>query len=158
MKSESLATLIELARIERDALLARQAEVERNAERARQSLRMLRGYTGDYEGRSRNREGEVRDPSADENTRAFLGRLGVAVQTQEQDVQMREQALERARALTREAERRLRSLGTLVERRAEEERLRTERRDQKLTDEMAQRAGAGGFDPIDIPSRTQEFP
>jgi flagellar FliJ protein len=152
MHAGSLATLVEIARRERDAALSRQGELEHSTERARQSLHLLRGYTDDYLGRARPREGDVRDPGAEENRRNFLAKLGVAVRTQEQDVQIREQVLQRARGEAQDAERRLRSLETLLQRRAQQELEREERREQKNTDEIAQRGGLPGF----APTRPQE--
>jgi len=140
MQAQSLQTLIELARLERDAALARLADLLRVAERARQSLAVLRGYASDYDDRGRHRQGDVRDPSAEGNRRVFQDRLGVALEAQEREVAAREQACTRARAQVEHCERRVRSLETLDERSREQARRSQARRDQKTTDEIAQRA------------------
>ena len=146
MNPATLQVLIERARSASDAARARHAGAVRAAEQARAHFDLLRQYTAEYEDRARYHAGDSRDLQAEENRRRFQGRLGVAVDAQRREVEVRERALCATAEQVTSCQKKLKSLQTLA-RRQEAERLQVEaRRDQKRTDEFAQRrAHAGGM-------------
>ena len=140
MNTATATVLLELARKRLQAAQARHANLLRTLEQARAHGEMLRRYAAEYDGRALPRAGEARDPSAERNQRAFLGRLQLAVASQEQELEAREHAVRHASEDVVHCERKLGSLETLMTRRAEAERLRDARREQNHMDELAQRA------------------
>jgi flagellar FliJ protein len=140
MNSTQLNTLLDLARIARDAAAARQARLEQQAQLAREHLQTLAGYSNDYAARLQARAGDELDPAAQSNQRAFLAKLKLAMQTQQREIDAREKASAEARCELAACQRKLKSLETLIERRAQDELRRSARRDQRHTDEAAQRA------------------
>jgi flagellar protein FliJ len=140
MNANQLNTLLEVTRIARDSAAARLARLEQQAQQAREHLQTLLGYSNDYAARLQARAGDELDPAAQSNQRAFLSRLRVALETQQREVGAREQASTAARADLAACQRKLKSLETLLERRAQEESQRVARREQRHTDEVAQRA------------------
>jgi flagellar FliJ protein len=140
MDATQLIRLLELAQIARDAAATRLARLERQTELAREHLHTLTGYSDDYASRLRARAGDELDPAAQSNQRAFLARLRVALETQQREVGAREQASAAARAELAVCQRKLKSLETLLERRAQEESRRAAQREQRHTDEAAARS------------------
>lgn len=140
MNPATASLLLELARNRLQAAQARHAKLLRTLEQARAHGEMLRRYAAEYDHRALPRAGDARDPSAERNQRAFLGRLQLAVATQEQELESREHSVRHAHADVTQCERKLSSLETLMTRRAETERLRDHRREQNHMDELAQRA------------------
>jgi flagellar protein FliJ len=140
MNSNQLNTLLDVTRIARDSAATRLARLEQQTQQAREHLQTLLGYSNDYAARLQARAGDELDPAAQSNQRAFLARLKVALETQQREVGAREQASASARAELAACQRKLKSLETLVERRAQEESQRVARREQRHTDEVAQRA------------------
>lgn len=127
------------------ALLGR---LRRSEEQAKAHLETLRQYLHEYEERGRRRSGDERDPSADHNFAAFLVRLQQAIDTQEQEVRTRESATAAGAQEVSRCLQRQKSLEALDRRRITAEQLVQTRRDQKNTDEFAQRQRdrAGGLD------------
>jgi flagellar protein FliJ len=140
MNSNQLSTLLDVTRIARDSAATRLARLEQQTQQAREHLQTLVGYSNDYAARLQARPGDELDPAAQSNQRAFLARLKVALETQQREVGTREQASAAARAELAACQRKLKSLETLVERRARDELQRVARREQRDTDEVAQRA------------------
>jgi len=140
MNPETLHTLIELAKTKSDAAQARHATLQRALEQARAHLAMLRQYAQEYEERSRCRPGDRRDPSAERNQVVFLERLHEAVRAQEREIEARGQAVAHAAVEVALCLRKHKSLETLASRRLERLRRSEVRRDQKDTDEFAQRS------------------
>ncbi|BAP89578.1 flagellar biosynthesis chaperone [Burkholderiales bacterium GJ-E10] len=140
MNPATATILLELARKRLQAAQARHANLLRTLEQARAHGEMLRRYAAEYDGRALPRAGDARDPSAERNQRAFLGRLQLAVASQEQELEAREHAVRHASEDVVQCERKLSILETLMTRRAETERLRNNRREQNHMDELAQRA------------------
>jgi flagellar FliJ protein len=140
MNLMQLNRLLELARIARDTAATRLARLEQQTRQAREHLQTLAGYADDYATRLQARVGDELDPAAQSNRRAFMARLQLALQTQQREVDAREQAAATARGEVAGCQRKLKSLETLIERRAQEEMQRTSRREQRNTDEAAQRA------------------
>jgi len=141
MNPATLRMLIERAKSESQNAQALHGNLRRSEEQARAHLAMLRQYTQEYEDRGRVRSGDERDPSADRNQVAFLVRLGQAVSTQEQEVRTREQAAAAAAQAVARCLQRQKSLEALDLRRVQAEQRVQARRDQKSTDEFAQRSG-----------------
>lgn len=140
MDATQLMRLLELARIARDSAASRLARLEQQVEQAREHLHTLTGYSDDYGARLRAHPGDELDPAAQSNQRAFLARLRVALETQQREVGAREQVSAAARAELTVCQRKLKSLETLIERRAQEESRRAARREQRHTDEVALRS------------------
>jgi flagellar FliJ protein len=140
MTPTQLATLLDLTRIGRDSAATRLARLEQQAQQAREHLQTLLGYSADYAARLQTTAGDELDPAAQSNQRAFLAKLRVALETQHREVGAREQASTEARAELSVCQRKLKSLETLIERRAREESRQVARREQRHTDEAAQRA------------------
>jgi flagellar protein FliJ len=140
MNSTQLATLLDLTRIARDSAATRLARLEQQAQQARDHLRTLLGYSTEYAARLQARAGDELDPAAQSNQRAFVAKLRVALEAQQCEVGAREQACAAARAELATCQRKLKSLETLMQRRAEEESRRVAQREQRQTDEAAQRA------------------
>jgi flagellar FliJ protein len=140
MEASTLLLLIARAKTACDAAQGRFAAARRQQEQARAHLQVLREYAGEYTLRARSRPGDRRDPSAERNQEVFLGRLDVAVQAQERELAAREKTAQAAAAEMALALRRHKSLETLLRRRQEQAQRAQARRDQKQTDEFAQRA------------------
>ena len=140
MNPSQLNTLLDLTRIARDSAATRLARLEQQLQQAREHLQTLAGYTTDYSARLQTHAGDELDPAAQSNQRAFLARLRVALETQQREVGAREQASVAARAELATCQRKLKSLETLLERRAQEQSRQVARREQRHTDEAAQRA------------------
>jgi flagellar FliJ protein len=140
MNPETLHTLIELAKTKSDAAQARHATLQRALEQARAHLATLHQYAQEYEERSRCHPGDRRDPSAERNQVVFLERLHEAVRAQEREIEARGQAVAQAAVEVALCLRKHKSLETLASRRLERQRRSEARRDQKNTDEFAQRS------------------
>ena len=140
MDSTQLATLLEVTRTARDAAAKRVAHLEHQVQQARDHLQTLLGYSSDYAGRLQARAGDELDPAAQANQRAFLGKLRIALEAQQREVEAREQASVAARADLAVCQRKVKSLETLAQRRAQEQAQHEARREQRHTDEVAQRS------------------
>ncbi|HYA65456.1 MAG TPA: flagellar export protein FliJ [Burkholderiaceae bacterium] len=141
MNPATLHTLIDLAKSKSDAAQVRYAALLRALEQARSHLTTLRQYAREYDDRARCRPGDQRDPSAERNQTAFLQRLHEAVAAQVRELEAREKAAAGAASDLAHCLRRQKSLETLALRHIERERRTEARRDQKNTDEFAQRSG-----------------
>jgi len=139
MDPAQLNTLHELAKTSRDAAASRLARLEQQAQQARDHLQTLQGYSSDYATRLQTQPGDTLDPAAQSNKRAFLARLRVALETQQAEVGAREQASAAARAELAVCQRKIKSLETLIQRRADEVLRKQARHEQRHTDEAAQR-------------------
>jgi len=140
MNPETLHTLIELAKNKSDAAQARHATLQRALELTRAHLATLRQYAQEYEERARCQPGDQRDPSAESNQVVFLERLHEAVAAKQRELEAREQAVAQAASEVALCLRKHKSLETLASRRLERARRNEVRRDQKNTDEIAQRS------------------
>lgn len=139
MESANLAMLIELARTARDAAATRRAQASMHADQARQQLTLLRGYARDYERRSAATLSQGVDPAAQDNLRAFLGKLVRAVEIQAAELARREGLCAAADAELLQMRTRLGSLEKLAERHAKAALTHAQRREQRSLDEMANR-------------------
>lgn len=139
MNPNQLIRLLDLAKVSRDSAASRVAQLQQQARQAREHLDTLVGYSDDYAGRLQARAGDELDPAAQANQRAFLGKLGAALETQRREVGAREQTAAAAQAELAVHQRKVKSLEALIERRAQEEMRHAARREQRHTDEAAQR-------------------
>lgn len=140
MRMRSLAMLIELATSARDAALARLAEQQQRVAQATAQLEVLRNYARDYRHRSQAQQAAGCDPAARRNWHAFAHKLDQAIAAQQDEVRSREHQFAAGEQQLRQAERKLRSLQALAERRQAALRAQAQRVDQKQTDEQARRA------------------
>lgn len=140
MHPETLALLIERARLRTEAAQLRQANLQRLVEQAREHLALLQQYAAEYDARAAHRAGEVFDPRAQQNQIGFLARLCVAVEAQERELAIREATATAAASELAQCRQKQLSLETLMQRQLEAQRQAEARRDQKNTDEFAQRA------------------
>jgi flagellar FliJ protein len=140
MNPRILDTLIEQASAKAEAAQVRYASLRRMVDQANGHLATLRQYAREYEARARCQAGDRRDPSAERNQVQFLARLQEAVQTQVREVEIREAAAATASQELAQCRQRLKSLETLAQRRREQLQRMQTRREQKHTDEFAQRA------------------
>jgi flagellar protein FliJ len=140
MNPATLTLLIERARSRSEAAQLRFANLQRLVGQARAHLAMLRQYAQEYNERARCRPGDDRDPSAERNQMAFLERLEQAVAAQVRELALRENAANAGAGELALCQRKHKSLQTLALRRVDQERRVEARRDQKNTDEFAQRA------------------
>ena len=109
------------------------------ARRAREQREQLLSYRGDYESRwtAQFHQGGTMDILM--YYRSFMQRLDQAVAMQTRQAEISELQLDQARRELLECERRLASVRKLIERRAAELAHAGRQRDQKQTDEQAQR-------------------
>jgi flagellar FliJ protein len=150
MDTTNLAMLVELARTARDAALTRSAQLQQQLTQARQRLDVLRQYARDYERRAQGTLAQGCDLAAQSNLRAFAAKLAQAIEVQQADVAQREQQIAHALREAQAAERKLASLQTLGQRQHEAQALVTQRREQKATDDLAQRARSAQDHPLTL--------
>jgi flagellar FliJ protein len=124
----------------------RLANARRAVDQARKHLEVLRRYAQEYDDRAGVRTGDSRDPSAERNQMIFIARLGEAVQTQERELEACEFAAKTAANDVAACMKRQKSLETLAQRKQEQVQRVEAKRDQKVTDEYAQRAHSGSTD------------
>jgi flagellar FliJ protein len=137
MESHSLAMLIELATTSCDVAAARHAELQQRLLDAQAQLEVLRNYAHDYVQRSQAQMAAGCDPAAQLNWRAFAVKLDQAIATQQIEVRSREQFLAAGELELQQANRKLKSLQMLAERKLAQAQQRAQRIDQKQTDEIA---------------------
>jgi len=137
----SLTLLLQQAETERDAALVLLQQAEKRTENAQAQAEQLVAYRGQYRQRWTQ---QFSSSSAIEIVQCYQGfgeRLEQAIAHQQQMVAQCRAQVERMRQLVQERELRVASVRKLIERRQQEQRRAEERRDQKLTDEAAQRSG-----------------
>ena len=139
MDSASLAMLIEMAKAARDAAATRAAQARVQVDQARQQLELLRGYARDYDRRSMATLSQGVDLAAQNNLRAFVGKLGHAVEVQQAEVTRRESVLAQANGELLQMRTRLGSLEKLAERNEQTAQTKARRQEQRTLDEMASR-------------------
>jgi flagellar FliJ protein len=142
MEPNNLRMLIELAVTARDAAATQRARAQRQVDLARAQLDTLKGYATDYERRSFDTLTAGSDIAVQNNLRAFVAKLGRAIDQQAQEVTRRAQALAGADVELAFTERKLKSLEVLRSRRVDAARRLADQREQKSVDEIAQRVVA----------------
>jgi flagellar FliJ protein len=139
MDSANLNMLIELARAARDAAATRCAQARVSVEQARQQLEVLRGYARDYDRRSMATLSQGVDPAAQDNLRAFTGKLARAVEIQQAELTRRESQLAAADNELAQMRARMGSLEKLAQRQQRSAQQQAQRREQRTLDEIANR-------------------
>jgi len=134
--------LIEITRTARDAAAAQRARCQLQTDQARAQLETLRGYALDYGRRAQSTMSSGCDVAAQNNLRAFNGRLAAAIDAQALEVARRAHALATADDELAQLQRRVKSLETLLARRTDAARKKQARQEQKTTDEFASGASA----------------
>jgi flagellar FliJ protein len=150
MDAINLRMLIELAAAARDAAAARRAHAGAALDAARQQLTLLEGYAAEYERRGQRTLAVGVDIAAQDNLRAFAGKLQQAIAQQRNEVERRALVLEQAAGELTEAQRKMKSLQALQTRALDTARSLQGRRDQKLTDELSQSMLAGRARPLAV--------
>ncbi len=136
---EALQLLLQREQQQCDAAQAALRQCHDAARRAHEQHRQLLGYRGDYEARwsAQFLQGSTMDILR--CYRSFMQRLDQAVALQARQAEAAEQHLAQAREKLLECERRLASVRKLIERRHAELQRAGSRREQKHSDELAQR-------------------
>ncbi|HEX7640983.1 MAG TPA: flagellar export protein FliJ [Burkholderiaceae bacterium] len=142
MASKSaLDTLIELATAETDEAAKRLGNAIRATDRAEKKLELLQKYRDEYSSRFEAKMAQGVSPMGYRNFQAFIGKLDEAIAGQQQVVRDAEQGVTRERGVWQDSERKRISYDTLATRQMQQEMKQENRRDQKLNDEYAARAG-----------------
>ncbi|MCB1995069.1 MAG: flagellar export protein FliJ [Burkholderiaceae bacterium] len=136
---QSLRTLLEHAEAERDTA----ASALRDAEAAAARHEAQAGQLGDYRSQFQARwTAQFRQPTAPSLLQCHHGfsqRLDQAIVQQQAQCRQQAQRVQRARDVLRQKEQRVAAVQKLIERRLTVQQRQAERRDQKQTDEAAQR-------------------
>jgi len=136
---ESLQLMMQREQQHCDQAQSALQRADESARRAREQCRQLVAYRGEYEARwsAQFNQGGTMDILI--CYRSFMQRLDQAVTVQKRQAEMAERQLAQARQLLMACERRLASVRKLLERRIAELAQLGRRREQKQTDEQAQR-------------------
>ena len=140
--TQSLSTLLEHAEAERDAALAALRNTEAAAAAAQGQLDQLQEYRTQYQQRWSTQFRQAGSIELMQCYQGFAQRLDQAITQQSQIVAQAEQRAQQARAVVLEREQRVAAVRKLIERRQQEQNRVAERRDQRATDEAAQRTRA----------------
>jgi flagellar FliJ protein len=138
-QTPTLLALLQRDERERDQSALRHRHAQGVAQRAHDQARQLLTYRTEYEARWAAQCGTGATPQILHYYRSFMQRLDQAVAQQARQVGAAEAQLAQAGDALLEAERRVAAVRKLLERRAAEHRRSGQRRDQKHTDELAQR-------------------
>lgn len=140
---DTLTTLLEQAEAQRNAALAAFNQARSRRDGAREQARDLEAYRNDYQQRW-NRQFQSQGAGLDilRCYQAFADRLELALAQQANAIEVCEQTLVRANDTLAAHELRVASVRKLIERRVDEARRGAERREQRASDEMAQRMAA----------------
>ena len=136
---QSLQVLLQREQQQCDAAQTALRRADDGARRAREQRDQLLGYRGEYQARwtAQFHQGGTMDILM--YYRSFMQRLDQAVALQTRQAELGELQLAQARRELMESERRVASVRKLIERRAAELAHAGRQRDQKQTDEQAQR-------------------
>lgn len=138
--SQSLQVLLDRETEARDSLLAAMQQAQNRAQASRAQAEQLLAYRDDYH---RRWSGQFRTQATMDIMRCyqeFAQRLEEAIAQQTRVATHAETQVQRAREALTAQEIRVASVRKLIERRLAEQHRAAERRDQKQTDEAAQRA------------------
>jgi len=139
-RPDALQILVDLRRKEADDAARALAERQQQASQAQQQLRALEQYLEDYRvGLQQRCEHGGFSAATWANYQRFIAMLERAIDEQRNVLQHWENQVEAGRQAWQQCQRRLKSVDTLVERRAHESEQRAARREQKLNDEFAAR-------------------
>lgn len=113
--------------------------IERKVADAEAKLQELERYRGDYDKQFAQRAGGGMGVTALRDYQAFLARLSEAIRQQQAVVKRAQSERDAERLRWQEAAKRAKALGHVVEQWQTEERRASDRREQRETDERAQR-------------------
>lgn len=136
-----LDTLLEREQRRRDEALAAYRQVQRQAQQARDQGQALHHYRSDYRQRWSAQFSQAAPIEIVRCYQAFVARLDQAIHTQQDTTQRIEAREAAALATLRHRELKLATVQRLIERRHAQAAQLAQRRDQKHTDETAQRLG-----------------
>jgi flagellar protein FliJ len=125
----------------------RLAAAERNAIEAEQKLVALERYRNEYEAQLATKGAAGTQISGVREFQAFLARLGDALVAQRQVLAQARAARDEMLGAWRQAAQKAKVVETLAERWQDEARRDEDRRDQRESDELAQRPNVGGIAP-----------
>jgi flagellar FliJ protein len=137
-----LTTLLERAEQERDAAAAALRQAEALVAQAEQQAQALHNYRGEYDQRWTTRFQQAGTPELLHCHRGFGQRLDQAINHQQANTRHLDQRLQQARNLLLAREQRVAAVRKLIGRRQAELLAAANRRDQRATDEAAQRAAS----------------
>ena len=138
-----LQTLLEQAEAERDSAQTRMRQADQQLQQARQQADSLHQYRVEYDQRWVARFRQSGTPELLQCHRSFGQRLDYAIGVQDHTHDHLAQRLAQARQALLAREQRVAAVRKLIERRLAAQRLLTDRREQRNTDEAAQRSLAG---------------
>ncbi|WJV60936.1 flagellar export protein FliJ [Pectobacteriaceae bacterium CE70] len=148
MKNDSsLNKLQELAKQEVDDAASLLGKVRQSHTQAQQQLDMLLGYENDYRMQLQQSMGSGIDSANWHNYQQFIKTLELAIEQHRKQLAIWSQRLEQAVIKWQLKRQRLNAFETLKERAVQESLLRENRQDQKLMDELAQRASLRKSNP-----------
>lgn len=135
-----LMPVLDMALEEERKAAGRLGEAQQQLDGARARLQDLEYYCSEYQKSwvQRGQQGVGRDWLL--NYQRFLAQMQTAIEQQQQTVTWNGQSLEKAREQWRLRYQRLEGMRKLIERYREEARLKADRQEQKLLDELSQRA------------------
>ena len=134
-----LNTLLEREKEKRDAALAEWREAERQARAAREQAESLVAYRGEYRQRWSAQFSQRAPIEILRCYQGFVERLEQAIGTQQNAAEAAAARVQAAQARLRHRETKVATVQRLIERRLQAGALREQRREQKTSDEAAQR-------------------
>jgi len=143
-----LQTLLQRAEAERDNALAVMRQAEALVQQAQQQAQQLQGYRTEYDQRSATRFQEHGTTELLHCHRGFGQRLDHAISMQLTNTSQLSNRVQQARDTLLAREMRVAGVRKLIERRQGELAKMAARRDQRQTDEAAQRASAHRIHPL----------
>ncbi len=138
--TRTLLMLLERTQAERDSAMAALRRVEDAAARQHAQAAQLQAYRVEYQQRWSTQFGREGRPEILQCYRSFMDRLDQAVQQQEQLVAQATAAAAEARRALQAREQRVAAVRKLIERRLAEQQARVLQREQRHSDEVAQRS------------------
>lgn len=147
---DTLLALLRHAEDERDRCRASTHAVAAQHRAAQVQYEQLIGYRGDYEARWQTQFSQQGAMELVHAYQGFMLRLSQAVEQQHGAVQQLARQLEAARGALRGHDIKVASVRKLIERRAQRDRIESNRREQKLNDEQANRTAPDSLLPADL--------
>ncbi|HEY8023042.1 MAG TPA: flagellar export protein FliJ [Burkholderiaceae bacterium] len=137
----ALDTLIDLATAATDEAAKRLGNAISMTDKAEKKLELLQKYREEYASRFQAKMAQGLSPMGYRNFQAFIEKLDEAIAGQQQVVRDAENGVAREKGAWQASERKRMSYGTLASRAVKEEQQRENKKDQKMNDEHAARAG-----------------
>ena len=141
--TQSLQVLLERDEAERDAIAVAVRQAQDHLQRLQSQMAHFTQYKADYVTRWQGQFHQTGGIEIVQCYRSFMERLDQAVSQLKQQLRQAEVNLQRQRHRLMEAETRVAAIKKLISRRLEAHQRTQQRRDQKQTDEAAQRAAWG---------------